>query len=176
MALDCMGGFTLFLAALKAWMEHGIALDAVADRDPEAHVLPWPCRSAADDALPLIPVRRSPRGRALHPGWMRVGRCPSDRTRWDGAQRRWGIPVGAVGGGGAWLEEVDQAGASSDAGSLHCRGRWSDHDSARAGEPVEWACRMPLLPHALLMATGLCVFDLPGVAGRRCSAEGSGDG
>ena len=38
MALDCMGGFSLVLAALKAWLEHGIALDVVADRDPEAHV------------------------------------------------------------------------------------------------------------------------------------------
>ena len=38
MALDCMGGFSLVLAALKAWLEHGIALDLVADRNPEAHV------------------------------------------------------------------------------------------------------------------------------------------
>ena len=40
MALDSMGGFTLVLAALKAWLEHGIALNLVADRDPEAHVSP----------------------------------------------------------------------------------------------------------------------------------------
>ena len=40
MALDCMGGFSLVLAALKAWLEHGIALDVVADRDPESHVSP----------------------------------------------------------------------------------------------------------------------------------------
>ncbi len=38
MALDSMGGFSLVLAALKAWLEHGIALDLVADRDPESHV------------------------------------------------------------------------------------------------------------------------------------------
>ena len=38
MALDSMGGFTLVLAALKAWLEHGIALNLVADRDPEHHV------------------------------------------------------------------------------------------------------------------------------------------
>ena len=38
MALDSMGGFSLVLAALKAWLEHGIALDLVADRDPEHHV------------------------------------------------------------------------------------------------------------------------------------------
>ena len=37
MALDSMGGFSLVLAALKAWLEHGIALDLVADRDPEHH-------------------------------------------------------------------------------------------------------------------------------------------
>ena len=40
MALDSMGGFSLVLAALKAWLEHGIALDLVADRDPDAHVVP----------------------------------------------------------------------------------------------------------------------------------------
>ena len=38
MALDSMGGFSLVLAALKAWLEHGIALELVADRDPEHHV------------------------------------------------------------------------------------------------------------------------------------------
>ena len=38
MALDSMGGFSLVLAALKAWLEHGIALNLVADRDPEHHV------------------------------------------------------------------------------------------------------------------------------------------
>ena len=38
MALDSMGGFSLVLAALKAWLEHGIALHLVADRDPDAHV------------------------------------------------------------------------------------------------------------------------------------------
>lgn len=38
MALDSMGGFSLVLAAIKAWMEHGIALNLVADRDPGHHV------------------------------------------------------------------------------------------------------------------------------------------
>lgn len=38
MALDSMGGFSLVLAALKALLEHGIALNLVADRNPEAHV------------------------------------------------------------------------------------------------------------------------------------------
>ena len=38
MALDAMGGFSLVLAALKAWLEHGIALNLVADRAPEHHV------------------------------------------------------------------------------------------------------------------------------------------
>lgn len=45
MSLDSIGGFSLVLAALKAWLEHGIALDLVADRDPEAHVSYQPrCR------------------------------------------------------------------------------------------------------------------------------------
>ena len=38
MALDSMGGFSLVLAALKAWLEHGIALELVADRAPDHHV------------------------------------------------------------------------------------------------------------------------------------------
>ena len=38
MALDSMGGFSLVLAALKAWLEHGIALNLVADRAPDHHV------------------------------------------------------------------------------------------------------------------------------------------
>ena len=37
-ALDAMGGFSLVLAGLKAWLEHGIDLNLVADRNPEAHV------------------------------------------------------------------------------------------------------------------------------------------
>ena len=44
------------------------------------------------------------------------------------------------------------------------------------GEPTEWACLMPLLPLAPVMATGLCIFALPHVAGRRSSAESSGNG
>ena len=38
MALDSMGGFSLVLAALKAWLEHGIALNLVADQAPDHHV------------------------------------------------------------------------------------------------------------------------------------------
>ena len=38
MALDSMGGFSLVLAALKAWLEHGIALNLVADRAPDHHI------------------------------------------------------------------------------------------------------------------------------------------
>ena len=34
---------------------------------------------------------------------------------------------------------------------------------------------MPLLPLALMLATGLCVFVLPHVAGRPSAAEDSGD-
>ena len=50
MALDSMGGFSLVLAALKAWLEHGIALNLVADRNPEAHVSHFssPQRSSAE--------------------------------------------------------------------------------------------------------------------------------
>lgn len=35
-ALDLMGGFALVLAGLKAWLEHGIALNLVADGHPHA--------------------------------------------------------------------------------------------------------------------------------------------
>jgi uncharacterized protein YndB with AHSA1/START domain len=37
-ALDSMGGFTLVLAGLKAYLEHGIELNLVGDHFPEAHV------------------------------------------------------------------------------------------------------------------------------------------
>lgn len=33
-AIDSTGGFTWVLAGLKAWLEHGIALNAIADRHP----------------------------------------------------------------------------------------------------------------------------------------------
>lgn len=34
-AIDSSGGFSLVLAGLKAWLEHGIPLDLVADRHPD---------------------------------------------------------------------------------------------------------------------------------------------
>lgn len=37
-ALDSMGGFSLVLAACKAWLEHGIELNVVADHAPDARV------------------------------------------------------------------------------------------------------------------------------------------
>jgi uncharacterized protein YndB with AHSA1/START domain len=37
-ALDAQGGFTYLLAGLKAWLEHGIVLNLVADHVPDAHV------------------------------------------------------------------------------------------------------------------------------------------
>ena len=37
-AIDAMGGFSLTLAACKAWLEHGIELNVVLDHDPDAHV------------------------------------------------------------------------------------------------------------------------------------------
>lgn len=36
-ALDSMGGFSFLLAAAKAWLEHGIELNLVADHYPDAH-------------------------------------------------------------------------------------------------------------------------------------------
>ncbi|HEU4333315.1 MAG TPA: SRPBCC family protein [Candidatus Eisenbacteria bacterium] len=37
-ALDSMGGFSLMLAACKAYLEHGVTLGLVADHNPDAHV------------------------------------------------------------------------------------------------------------------------------------------
>lgn len=37
-AIDAMGGYTMVLAGLKAWLEHGIALNLVADKAPDANV------------------------------------------------------------------------------------------------------------------------------------------
>lgn len=39
-AIDSMGGFCFLLAALKAYLEHGIQLNLVADHHPNAHVTP----------------------------------------------------------------------------------------------------------------------------------------
>ncbi len=36
-AIDSMGGFTFVLAGLKAYLEHGIALNLIADHHPDAH-------------------------------------------------------------------------------------------------------------------------------------------
>ena len=37
-ALDSKGGFSLLLAGLKALLEHGVALNLVADHHPDAHI------------------------------------------------------------------------------------------------------------------------------------------
>ncbi|NND59436.1 MAG: polyketide cyclase [Gammaproteobacteria bacterium] len=37
-ALDSMGGFTFLLSAMKAWLEHGVELNVVADHFPDHHV------------------------------------------------------------------------------------------------------------------------------------------
>ncbi|CAM3333408.1 polyketide cyclase [Brevibacillus invocatus] len=37
-ALDSMGGYTMVLCALKALLEHGISLNVVSDKAPDAHV------------------------------------------------------------------------------------------------------------------------------------------
>jgi uncharacterized protein YndB with AHSA1/START domain len=39
-ALDSVGGFTTVLAGLKAWLEHGIKLNLIADKYPDAIVKP----------------------------------------------------------------------------------------------------------------------------------------
>jgi uncharacterized protein YndB with AHSA1/START domain len=43
-ALDSMGGFSLLLASLKAFLEHGIELNIVEDHDPDALVKGWASR------------------------------------------------------------------------------------------------------------------------------------
>lgn len=40
-ALDSTQGFSLTLAAAKAWLEHGIVLRVVEDKAPDAHVEGW---------------------------------------------------------------------------------------------------------------------------------------
>lgn len=37
-AIDSMGGFSLTLAGCKAFLEHGVELNLVADHNPDAHV------------------------------------------------------------------------------------------------------------------------------------------
>ncbi|RJE90349.1 polyketide cyclase [Paenibacillus sp. 1011MAR3C5] len=37
-AIDSMGGYTMVLCGLKAYLEHGIVLNLVADKAPDAHV------------------------------------------------------------------------------------------------------------------------------------------
>jgi uncharacterized protein YndB with AHSA1/START domain len=43
-ALDSKGGFSLLLAGLKAWLEHGIELNLVVDHAPDALVAGWAAR------------------------------------------------------------------------------------------------------------------------------------
>ncbi len=40
-ALDSTGGFTFLIAGLKAFLEHGIRLNLIADHVPDAHVAGW---------------------------------------------------------------------------------------------------------------------------------------
>lgn len=40
-ALDSMGGFAFLLAGLKAFLEHGVRLNLVADHHPDANVESW---------------------------------------------------------------------------------------------------------------------------------------
>lgn len=39
-AIDSMGGFSFVLAGCKAWLEHGLRLNLVADHNPDHHVAP----------------------------------------------------------------------------------------------------------------------------------------
>lgn len=45
-ALDSTGGFSFLLAALKAWLEHGVVLDLVVDHAPDALAAGWSPRRA----------------------------------------------------------------------------------------------------------------------------------
>jgi uncharacterized protein YndB with AHSA1/START domain len=45
-ALDSTEGFTFMLSGLKAWLEHKIMLDLVADKNPDHHVEGWTGRRA----------------------------------------------------------------------------------------------------------------------------------
>jgi uncharacterized protein YndB with AHSA1/START domain len=47
-AIDAMGGFSLLLAGLKAFLEHGIELNLVADHVPDALVEGWDSRGDAE--------------------------------------------------------------------------------------------------------------------------------
>lgn len=47
-ALDATQGFNIVLCSAKAWLEHGIELNAVADKAPDHHVQGW--RVAHDKA------------------------------------------------------------------------------------------------------------------------------
>lgn len=40
-AIESTQGFAFMLAGLKAWLEHGVRLDLVADKNPDAHVKGW---------------------------------------------------------------------------------------------------------------------------------------
>jgi uncharacterized protein YndB with AHSA1/START domain len=44
-AIDSKGGFTSLLAGAKAWLEHGVMLELVADHHPDALVPGWSGRS-----------------------------------------------------------------------------------------------------------------------------------
>lgn len=44
-ALDSLGGFNLVLAAAKAWLEHGINLELIADRHPDGVAAGWKGRA-----------------------------------------------------------------------------------------------------------------------------------
>jgi hypothetical protein len=46
-AIASTGGFSLVMAALKAFLEHNIELNVVVDHDPDSLVESWKSRQAA---------------------------------------------------------------------------------------------------------------------------------
>ena len=40
-AIESTQGFSFMLAGLKAWLEHGITLELVADKSPDHHASGW---------------------------------------------------------------------------------------------------------------------------------------
>lgn len=40
-AIESTQGFSFMMAGLKAWLEHGITLELVADKNPDHHVADW---------------------------------------------------------------------------------------------------------------------------------------
>lgn len=77
-AADATQGFTWVLAAAKAWLEHGIELDVVADKAPDAHIADWP--GATRIARGEFVVKLAPLTMEGQPEASRLGRLSIDKT------------------------------------------------------------------------------------------------